>query len=253
MSRYVCFPHYLLAALSLTLCVSAAQAQMAELPAYGSVTALDLTLLLPAPPILDSSQQKNDIEAILKVQQAATPARLEQAMDDAKGTVFDMFGKVLGPRFNAKDLTATARLFERLGRSEATVVELAQSAFKRPRPFVVDTRVQVLSKASMMSSDMAKAAGERLPQSGSWPSGRATRVSASAIVLASLFPEHKAALWGRAQDYAQSRVIAGMHYPSDLEMGYRAGTALAATVFRDPEFQTDYQAAKEEIRAVFKL
>lgn len=228
--------------------------QTKETPAaYPSVTSLDLTQLLPAPPSIDSPEQKAEVEAILATQKAATEARVAQAVEDSKGSVFDMFGKVLGPSFTASALPATAKLFGRVGSSEMAIVGPAQKAFNRTRPFAADQRVQVLSKASMMSASMAESAGEAMPKSGSWPSGRATRVTASVIVLAALVPEHKAALWIRSQDYAQSRIVAGMHYPQDLEMGYRAGTALASLLFTDAEFKAELSAAKQELRAALGL
>jgi acid phosphatase (class A) len=75
----------------------------------------------------------------------------------------------------------------------------------------------------------------------------------TAVFLAAILPERKAEIWDRAQDYAESRVILGMHYPSDLEMGYRSGTALAAALLEDAEFQADLAAARTEARAALGL
>lgn len=242
----------LIAAL-LMLGTSHATAHSNETTTYGSIDRLDLTLLLPAPPTLDSPEQKAEVEAILAAQKAAGAERIAQAVKDAKGTVFDMFGQVLGAHFTAAELPATARLFARLGNSEAAVVEAAQNVFDRKRPFAADGRVQVLPQASMMSVEMAKSQGENLPTKGSWPSSRAARVTASAIVMSEIVPERKSELWSRAREYAESRVIAGMHYPQDLEMGYRAGTALAALLQADAEFKAEFAAARQETRTALGL
>ena len=69
-----------------------------------------------------------------------------------------------------------------------------------------------------------------------------------AAVLSSMLPEKRAAIYERANDYALSRVIGGMHYPNNLEAGRRAGTAMAATLLASPTFKTDFEAAKAEVR-----
>lgn len=234
---------------ALFLGLAQAQAQTPATQPYASISTLELSTLLPPPPAQGSPAYQTEVDAILAAQQSASPARVKQAVADAKGSVFDMFGQMLGPRFTAPELPATAKLFNRLGDSETAVVGPAQKAFGRTRPFTADSRVQVISGAIMMPTAAASAGGDALTQSGSWPSGRATRVSASAIILAAMLPEQRAAIWGRATEYAQSRVIAGMHYPQDLEAGYRAGTALAAALLNDGEFQTEFAAARQEVRA----
>jgi acid phosphatase (class A) len=44
-----------------------------------------------------------------------------------------------------------------------------------------------------------------------------------------------------------------VHYPTDVEAGKHAGTALAAFLFNSPAFQPDYAEAKRELRAALKL
>ncbi len=44
-----------------------------------------------------------------------------------------------------------------------------------------------------------------------------------------------------------------MHYPSDLQAGWRAGTAMAAVMFALPNFRSDFAAARDEVRAALGL
>ena len=74
-----------------------------------------------------------------------------------------------------------------------------------------------------------------------------------AIILASMVPEHHDVIFARADDYAFSRIVGGMHYPNDLEGGKLAGTAIAATLLADAQFRQDMQAAKTELRKVLGL
>ena len=57
------------------------------------------------------------------------------------------------------------------------------------------------------------------PEGDSYPSGHAMDSYLTAILLAQMVPEKRSALFERAASNAQSRVIAGVHYPSDLEGG----------------------------------
>jgi acid phosphatase (class A) len=68
-----------------------------------------------------------------------------------------------------------------------------------------------------------------------------------------MVPEKKEAIWARAAQYAESRVIIGMHYPLDLEVGRRAGTAMAAVMFADAAFRADFERAKAEVRRVLGM
>ena len=44
-----------------------------------------------------------------------------------------------------------------------------------------------------------------------------------------------------------------MHYPTDIEAGWRAGTAMAAVMFELPNFRADFAAARDEVRATLGL
>jgi acid phosphatase (class A) len=57
----------------------------------------------------------------------------------------------------------------------------------------------------------------------------------------------------RADEYSFNRVVAGVHYPSDVEGGKLAGTALAAFLFASARFQPDFAEAKKELREALKL
>lgn len=215
----------------------AAPALAADAP-YLTAASIDLTLLLPPPPPIDSTRQADEIAAVIAAQQEASPARVAQAGADATESVFVMFGGTIGPRFVPAALPRASTLFARLGATEGAVVDPVKPAFDRVRPFLADPRVRPLVRQS---------------RSGAFPSGHTTLVTLTAVVLAAMLPEQRAAIWARADDYAESRVIGGMHTPFDLDGGRRAGTAIAALLFADPAFQADYAAARTEVRQALGL
>ena len=226
---------FLLAYASLTPLPGAAPgpARAEDPPPYVTAAQLDLTRLLPPPPARDGALQAAELQAVLEAQASASPERIARAVRDAQETVFVMFGTVLGAHFDPARVPRTAAMFARIGASEDATVDPAKPFFGRVRPYLADARVKALVPAS---------------RSGSWPSGHATRVTMMASVLASILPARREAIWARAADYAQSRVIGGMHYPLDLEAGQRAGTAMAAILFADPAFRADYDTASAELR-----
>jgi hypothetical protein len=85
-------------------------------------------------------------------------------------------------------------------------------------------------RPSRMSSELKTAVDT--PNSPSYPSELAAAGRAAAEVLGSLYPADAAAFIKRAEDAAQTRVAAGVQYPSDvaagLELGRKVGAAVAA-------------------------
>lgn len=84
----------------------------------------------------------------------------------------------------------------------------------RPRPYWLDGRVRVIP--GLESSDY------------SFPSGHAAGAAYMASILSNKYPHRKTELMSMADKIANSRVIAGVHYPSDIEAGKRVGIAYVA-------------------------
>jgi acid phosphatase (class A) len=205
---------------------------------YLTADMLDVSTFLPPPPAAGTLQDEIDLRAVLDAQAHASETRKAQAAADAKETVYDMFGNVMGATFSVASLPKTTELFQRVGVSEGRVASAAKKVFNRPRPYVAHPVVKALAESS---------------KSASYPSGHTTRVTAAAIVLAAMVPEKAREIWARAEDYGQSRVIAGVHYPTDVQAGIRTGTALATVLFQVPAFRDDFAAARAELREVMGL
>ena len=65
-----------------------------------------------------------------------------------------------------------------------------------------------------------------MPNSPSYPSEHAAAAGAASTILAYLFPEEADLFAAKAEDAAQSRVLAGVNYPSDVEAGLALGRAV---------------------------
>ena len=68
-----------------------------------------------------------------------------------------------------------------------------------------------------------------------------------------MVPEKSAALYARGAEYGLNRVLAGVHFPSDVEAGRISATVIAAAMMRNPNFQKEFEAAKIELRRALGL
>ena len=68
-----------------------------------------------------------------------------------------------------------------------------------------------------------------------------------------MVPEKRAAIFARAAEYGENRVILGVHFPSDIEAGRMNATAMIAVMMQNPDFKTDLAAARAEVRGVLGL
>ena len=198
---------------------------------------LDLTKYLPAPPADDSAQTKAELKELLEIQATRTPEQEKAAIADAEENVW-RFADVMGPDFDAAKLPKTAALFDRIVATEDVVDDHAKKAFNRPRPYMLDEQIHPLLKKS---------------KSGSWPYGHSTIGYLMATVLGEMVPEKRNALFTRAAGYAENRLVAGFHYRSDTVMSRTGAALIAQKMEEQPDFKTEFDAAKAELRAQLGL
>ena len=220
-------------------CAADVRALVSSQSGYVDAKALDLGRLLPPGPANDSAVTRAELDLMLKIQERRTPAEAARAKADAEVSIY-RFADALGntPGFEAKNLPLTQALFKRVLATEGDMVGPGKDYFGRPRPFVLEPRLTpVIAK----------------PMNPSYPSGHTTWARAVGLILADMIPERRPQILARADEYAFNRVVAGVHYPSDVEGGKLAGTALAALLFASPPFVSDYAGARSELRRVLGL
>ena len=198
---------------------------------------LDLTKFLAPPPANDSAQTKTELAEILTIQVTRTPEMVARAQADAEENVW-RFADVLGPKFTKEALPKTDAFFARVAETEGAVVDPAKDVWKRPRPHLYSNLVKPVVPLS---------------KSGSYPSGHATVGTLMAIVLSNMVPEKRAELMARGWEYANNRVIGGIHYRSDIEAGRIAGSLIAEAIWSQADFAAEFAAAKAELRAALGL
>ena len=192
--------------------------------------ATDWKNLLPAPPAPGSVAMLGDVETVLQVQAARTPADIAWAKFIEPEHVFDDFTDVLGPWFAEKNLPVSAEFLRQVTSDARAVSDRMKNLYPRQRPPAVEPTVQPCVP---------------IPKSNSYPSGHSVRAFVWAGVLADIFPDRQPELFTRAHRVAWGRVIGGVHFPTDTVGGRILAQAIVAELRKSPA----YRAAVEKCRA----
>lgn len=199
---------------------------------YPLAQRVDLASLLPPPPTAGSDADRADLAAVLALQRSRSQAQLDLAKADTEASVF-RFADAAGKDFDAARLPHTALLFERMTRSIGAVVGPVKDHWNRPRPFLASDDVHPTSR----------------PDGSAYPSGHAVLARLYAIVLADLLPQKRREIFARGDQFAQGRLVNGVHYPTDVEAGLIAATVIAAELRQQQAFRDDLARAREELTA----
>ncbi|MFO1425796.1 MAG: phosphatase PAP2 family protein [Steroidobacteraceae bacterium] len=238
----------LAAATLLALAAGCASVPAARVPAGPGGTAtlprLDSTLFLAPPPAADSELGRLELARVREVRTGASAARLAQAVSDNELEPWTAFAAALGRRVDPAAVPANVALMARV-REEVLALGGAKDHYRRPRPFVADPTL----------GSCLEDPAQRLRALNSWsyPSGHATYGWTVALLLSELLPERAGPILDRGRDYGESRVVCGLHYPSDLDAGRLVGAALVARLHGDSTFLAQLDRAREELRRSLAL
>ena len=213
---------------ALGLCPLSAQAALL------TPSEIDASRYLPPPPSRGSADEKAEFQELKAIAARSTPEEFSDAARDAKDETPDIFNAAIGFDIAAKP--ATFKLLQLVAEEEETDSKLAKTYFHRPRPYSVDASIKTCEPVKP-----GKAAN-------SYPSGHSTLAFSMGVVLASLVPEKSQAVLARASDYAEHRLVCGVHYRSDIVAGQQFGTILALRLMQNPVFRAQMDLAKAELR-----
>jgi acid phosphatase (class A) len=174
-------------------------------------------------------QADEELAIMLWMQRIRTHADVERAKAEVM-VALPTFGDVLGPRFDAAAHPRTAALLDLVRKDAHSVVGPLKDRFARPRPFMAFPAVTpVVPREATFS----------------FPSGHAFLGGVYGAVLAELVPARREALLERGSLIGNDRVLAGMHWPSDVDAGHRLGAAFAAHWLSAPA----HRKLVEDVRA----
>jgi len=242
----ICFASYrraarpMLAAMALAAGLAAPLAVRANTPG-GSVVVLNpdpLSRVVGLPPAPGSAVAREDLAILLWLQGARTPemaANTWLLLERNLGT----FSRALG----VDVVKTTPEIYGALKtflKPVDAVKDNLKDRYQRPRPFVSHAQIQPCLP---------------LEKGYSFPSGHATWYRAASELLADLVPERRERLVAVGSHGGNSRVLCGVHYPSDVQAGQRLGVAAAAQLIASPQwkaFKAD-PAVMAEVEAIRKV
>ncbi|MDB5715955.1 MAG: phosphatase family protein [Sphingomonadales bacterium] len=218
------------------LCVGgAASADPKDRLHYLTSADVDPGLILPKPFPAGSEGEKAELVELHQVVASASAARLTQAKWDDEHEDPAIFDGVLGVKLEA--MPATWALLKQVQEEGEAAADVSKTYFNRARPWSADP--------TLPNCDEGKQANPRR----SYPSGHSTLSYSVGYVLARLAPEKAGVILSRAADYAMSRQICGVHYPSDTEASHVLATIIGVKLLTSPVFVARMAAARGELRA----
>ena len=171
------------------------------------------------------------------------PERAEQAVTDADmKNLGEKFSEAFGLPITRETMPETWLLITRSRECfGSSGCDEAKQHYMRTRPFVYFSVPTLLPGSESW-----------LRINGSYPSGHTANFFGIAYILAELRPDRTSELLARANEGGISRLIAGVHWASDVA----AGKMVAASVFeylkRNPEYQVQFRKAKAEVDACLR-
>jgi len=187
---------------------------------------------LPPPP--DAIVTHREMDELHAIAARSTAEDRAVAKRDAENETPTIFNDAAG--FDLSGSPQTFKLLTLVGDEEEDDTKDAKAYFHRDRPYVAEPAIKACTPVKP-----GKAAN-------SYPSGHATRAFSMGLVLASLVPARSQEILARASQYAERRLICGVHYRSDIVAGQQFGTVLALKLMQKPEFQALMMAAQAELK-----
>ncbi|HEY8521078.1 MAG TPA: phosphatase PAP2 family protein [Gammaproteobacteria bacterium] len=202
----------------------------------------DHRVFMPPPPAEDAPLGVADLEIYRATRALEGTPRWELAAKDAEAgpALVADFGCALGVDLSGASTPRLSRLLARAVADVSPIIGGAKDHYRRKRPFLVE------------EGPVCIVPSEEFAASGSYPSGHSAVGWLYALVLAQVAPEHAAAILARGRAYGESRVVCGVHYPSDVDAGRLASSVVFAALAGNAEFQADVAAAREELAALRK-
>lgn len=189
-------------------------------------TPVDFKEPLISPPTAASAAELRDQAATRLWQKKRTEADCARSLREAKVNLRSLYGAPDGP-LTEEELSRLEPFFIKIKEDGERVVTEAKDHWKRMRPFVAMKNVQPCGGLS------------RLKKSFSYPSGHAADSRLFALVLGQIDPGRAAAFLARADQIAEDRVIAGVHYESDIEAGKKLGELVFQALQRKEAFEAE--------------
>lgn len=187
---------------------------------------------IPPPPSDDSVAGMADIETVLQVQRDRTPEQIERAKRGNTHTVMSMGLHLFGPDFTPKNLPKTHAILSKANKERSTIVHAGKRQWSRVRPYDRGLGVEPCLKRQIGDS---------------YPSGHSSSGAFLATLYSAILPEYETLFADEMHETMWSRVLGGVHYPTDTQAGKLLGALIAQEMLKHPPMQADIKIIRAEI------
>ena len=208
------------------------------LAGYLAPTAIDGQTVIGPPPALDSPRGKADRTIYLDTRALAGSARWTLATKDNdlwNGGAVKRYACALGRDLSDRSTPATLRMLRRIEGDVRTVGTPPKDFYNRKRPALGNDQPICVPRESWLETN------------ASYPSGHAMAGWAWALVLSEAEPAKASTVLAAGREMGTSRVVCGVHFPTDVEAGRTLGAAMVSRLHAEPAFLADLAAAKKEL------
>ncbi|MBL8555860.1 MAG: phosphatase PAP2 family protein [Phenylobacterium sp.] len=194
--------------------------------------------ILGPPPAPESPQGRADRTVFEETRRLEGSERWKTAQQDNDlwgGGAVKRFSCAVGVELSEKTTPVTSRMLHRIELDVRTLGTPAKAAYDRKRPLIGNDAPLCVPREDWMKTN------------ASYPSGHAMTAWSWALLLTELKPDRATALLETGKAGGDSRVVCGVHFPSDVEAGRTLGAAMMARLHADKAFAADLKQAKREI------
>ena len=199
---------------------------------------VDFHTVLGPPPVADSPWDRAD-EGLVEALQTVDDTRWQTAVLDQK-ELYSRFTEAFGKPIDRNGSPVLVALLDHAIGDANTTASAAKDYFHRPRPFQRLQLQRVCEKTTPPKPDPNPTRGD------GYPSGHSVRGWTVAMILARVAPDRAEAVMKRAEVYQESRLVCGMHFPSDVEAGHDVASAVVSRLDSSAAFQADLARARKE-------
>ena len=214
------------------------QDTQAQSKGYLAGREVDYRAILGPPPAVDTPWDRADQE-LVEDYQKVDPARFESARLDER-LLLSRFDAAFGRPIDPKASPVLVALLNRALLDVDATAAAAKDHFHRPRPY------QRMQLQRVCNKDDAPTPEEHPMHGSSYPSGHSVHGWTVAMILSRVDPDRSQSLMQRAEEYEESRLICGMHFPTDVEAGQVVAAAVVARLDSSNEFKADLAKARKE-------
>jgi acid phosphatase (class A) len=234
-------PKILLLTVGILLAVTAVDERACAATGYLFGHEVDYRSVVGPPPAQDSAWDHAD-EQLVEALQSVDDARQQSAKLDEE-ELYPRFAEAFGRTIDTKHSPVLVAMLDRAVSDANWTAGKAKDRYQRPRPY------QRLQLQHTCDKTTAPKPEDHAVEGTSYPSGHSTRGWTVAMVLARVAPDRAEALMKRAEEYEESRLICGMHFPTDVQAGQSVAEAVVGHLDAARNFQTDLARARKEYAA----